>query len=111
MSSCGLVTYGVVKELTKILKPLVGKSHHINSTQDFIEQVKNVTLLPGEYFSSYDITALFPSVPVDPVLDIIKDILEKAPPSRKEQYVSKGHSSFTRILPQKHLLFLPRPVL
>ena len=42
VSSCGSVTYGVAKELAKILKPLVGKSpHHINSTQDFVEQVKH----------------------------------------------------------------------
>ena len=27
VSSCGSVTYGVAKELAKILKPLVGKSH------------------------------------------------------------------------------------
>ena len=33
VSSCGSVTYGVTKELAKILKPLVGKSpHHITST-------------------------------------------------------------------------------
>ena len=33
VSSCGSVPYGVAKELTKILKPLVGKSpHHINNT-------------------------------------------------------------------------------
>ena len=39
VSSCGSVTYGVAKELAKILKPLVGQSpHHINSTQDFVEQ-------------------------------------------------------------------------
>ena len=32
VSSCGSVTYSVAKELTKILKPLVGKSlHHINT--------------------------------------------------------------------------------
>ena len=46
VSSCGSVTYGVAKELAKILKPLVGKSpHHINSTQDFVEQVKHITLV------------------------------------------------------------------
>ena len=45
VSSCGSVTYGVAKELAKILKPLVGKSpHHINSTQDFVEQAKHITL-------------------------------------------------------------------
>ena len=48
VSSCGSVTYGVAKELTKILKPLVGKSlHHINSTHDFVEQVKHITLAPS----------------------------------------------------------------
>ena len=41
--SCGPVTCGVAKELAKILKPLVGKSpHHINSTPDFVEQVKHI---------------------------------------------------------------------
>ena len=40
VSSCGSVTYGVAKVLAKVLKPLVGKSpQHINSTQDFVEQV------------------------------------------------------------------------
>ena len=64
---------GVAKELAKILKPLVGKSpHHINSTQDFVEQAKHIALTPGECLSSYDV-----SVPVDPALNIIKDLLEK----------------------------------
>ena len=53
VSSCGSVTYGVAKELAKILKPLVGKSpHHIYSTQDFVEQVKHITLGSGECLSS-----------------------------------------------------------
>ena len=78
VSGCGSVTYGAAKELAKILKPLVGKSpHHINSTQVFVEQVKHITLAPGECLSSYDVSALFTSVPVDPALNIIKDLLEK----------------------------------
>ena len=78
VSSCGSVTYGVAKELAKILKPLVGKSpHHINSTQDFVEQAKQFKLEPGECLSSYDVSALFTSVPIDPALKVIKDLLEK----------------------------------
>ena len=78
VSRCGSVTYGVDKELAKIPKPLVGKSpHHINSTQDFAEQVNHIILGPGECLSSYDVSALFTSVPVDPALNIIKDLLEK----------------------------------
>ena len=78
VSSCGSVTYGVAKELAKISKPLVGKSpHHINSTQDFVEQVKHITLAPGKCLSSYYVSALFTSVPVDLAFNIIKDLLAK----------------------------------
>ena len=51
--------------------------HQINSTQDFVEQAKHITLAPGECLSSYDVSALFASVPLDPALNIIKDLLEK----------------------------------
>ena len=75
----------MAKELAKILKLLVGKSpHHINSTQDFVEQVTQIKLEPGECLSSYDVSALFTSVPIDPALNIIKDLLDKDTPSRKE---------------------------
>ena len=78
VSSCGSVTYGVAKKLAKILKPLVGKPpHHINSTQVFVEQVKHITLGPGECLCSYDVSALLTSVPIDHALNIIKDLLEK----------------------------------
>ena len=78
VSSCGSVTYGVAKEPAKILKPLVGMSPQpIHSTQDIVEQVKHITLAPGECLSSYDVSSLFTLVPVDQALNIIKDLLEK----------------------------------
>ena len=68
----------MAKELAKIIKPLVGKSpHHITSTQDFVEQARQIKLEPGECLSSYDVSALFTSVPIDPALNIIKDLLDK----------------------------------
>ena len=80
LSSCGSVTYGVAKELSQILKPLVDKSpHHISSTHDFFEQAKHINLAPEECLSSYDVSTLFTSVPVDPALKFIKDLLEKKP--------------------------------
>ena len=42
-----------------------------------MEQVRHITLAPGECLSSYDVCALLTSVPVDPALNIIKDLLEK----------------------------------
>ena len=78
MTSSGSVTYVVARVLAKVLKPLVGKSsHHIQSTRDFVNRVREVTLLPGECFCFYDVTALFTSVPIDPALNIIKDLLKE----------------------------------
>ena len=39
--------------------------------------VIGLTLQPGECLTSYDVTSLFTSVPIDPALNIIKDLLEK----------------------------------
>ena len=76
--SRGFVTYGITKVIAKILKPLVGKlPHHTKCTRDFVSKVREVTLLPGECLSSYDVTALFTSVPTDPAFNIIKDLLEQ----------------------------------
>ena len=90
MSSCGSVTYWVAKELAKILKPLVGKSpHHINSTQDFVEQAKHFKLEAGECLSSYDVSALFTSVPIDPALQYHQGSIGKGQhPQGKDSYGS-----------------------
>ena len=78
VSSRGSVTYGVAKVISKVLKPLVGKSpHHIQSTGDFVSKAKRLTLQTGECLSSYDVTSLVTSVPIDPALNIIRDLLEK----------------------------------
>ena len=48
-------------------------------TCEKVEQVKQLTLSPGECLSSYNVSALFTSVPMDPALWVIKDLLEKDP--------------------------------
>ena len=76
ISSTGTVTYNTAKELAKILKPLVGiSSHHVHNTRDFIDHIKDIRLRQGECIMSYDVTALFTSVPIQPVLNIIKQRL------------------------------------
>ena len=77
VSSCVSVIYGVAMELSKILKTLSWK---VSSPH---EQVKGVTLLAGECLSSYDVSTLFTSVPVDPAISIIKDLLVKDPTLKK----------------------------
>ena len=66
------------KKEYKILRPLVGKSpHQIQSTKGFVNIVSKVTLLHRECLSSYDVTALLTSVPIDPALNILKELLEQ----------------------------------
>ena len=77
VSSRGSISYEVAKELARILKPLVGSSpHHINNTGDFIEHIKDVTLQANEAITSYDVSALFTSVPIEAAINIIQRRLE-----------------------------------
>ena len=50
-------------------------SHHVHNTRDFIDHIKDVRLRQGECIISYDVTALFTSVPIQPVLNIIQQRL------------------------------------
>ena len=43
VSSTGAITYATSKELSRILKPLVGRSqYHVQNTQDFIQQIEGI---------------------------------------------------------------------
>ena len=78
VSSRGSITYGVAKELSHIIKPLVGQSpHHLKSTQHFIQQLQGKKLEPGETIISFDVKALFTSVPVQPSIQIVKQRLQQ----------------------------------
>ena len=50
--------------------------HHIKNTGNFIEHIKGVTLQANETITSYDVSALFTSVPIDSAIQIIQRRLE-----------------------------------
>ena len=78
VSSIGSVSYGVAKELSKIIKPLMGCSiHHVQNSTLFAEEIKKTKIQQGECITSYDVTALFTSIPVPSTLDIIRSKLEQ----------------------------------
>ena len=67
-----------IQELARILKPWVGKSpHHVKNIQDFIQQIKGIHLNLSQCMMSYDVKALFTSVPTTPAAIIIKKLLEQ----------------------------------
>ena len=77
ISSIDSVTYETAKELARILKPLVGRSpHHVQNTKDFIHSTEGIKLKPDQCIMSYDVKALFTSVPIQPAINIIKKHLE-----------------------------------
>ena len=66
------------KELSRILKPLVGRSpHHVQNNQEFLKQLGTIKLKPDDIIMSYDVKALFTSVPIKPALKIIQKLLEE----------------------------------
>ena len=78
VSSIGSVTYGVAKELSRILKPLVGNSsHHVNNSKEFAEEIRNIKLERGECITSFDVTTLYTSMPVAEAIEVIKRRLEQ----------------------------------
>ena len=78
VSSIGPVTYSTSKEISRILKPLIGKSpYHIQNSQDFIQQIQGIQLQLNQCMVSFDVKALFTSVPIQPAITIIKKLLEE----------------------------------
>ena len=64
VSSIGAVTYEIAKYLATVLGPLVGQSeHHILNSKDFADKIAGLVLDEDETITSFDVTALFTSIP------------------------------------------------
>ena len=92
VSSRGSINYEVAKEHSRILRPLVGKSpHHINNTGDFVQQVRGIKLQATECITSYDVSALFTSVPIESAITIIRNKLELDPELHNRTTIKVEH--------------------
>ena len=68
----------ITKELSRIIKPQVGRlPHHVQNTQDFIKSIEGIQLQEDECIMSYDVNALFTAIPIEPAVNIIKKHLEE----------------------------------
>ena len=64
VSSIRTITYACAEHLADILTPLVGKTeHHIANSHAFVDCIKSKCIKDDEKLCSYDVTALFTSVP------------------------------------------------
>ena len=78
VSSIGAITYETSKELARILKCLVGRyPYYIQNNKDFIHQIQGIHLQPDLFLMSYDVKALFTSVPIQPAININRKLLDE----------------------------------
>ena len=78
VSGNGSITEPCAKHLAKILNKVKGKNPHaIKNSKDFVDKIKELWVPPGRKMVSFDVLALFTSIPVDFALQTIQSKLEK----------------------------------
>ena len=72
VSACGTATYQLAKFLTKILQRYTGITpSFVKDSKSFSDHLKSVNISGEEELVSFDVSALFTSIPVPTVLDVI----------------------------------------
>ena len=73
VSGNGSVTESCAKHLAKVLNAVKGKNEHaIKNSDDFVNKVKDLEVPPGQKMVSFDVSALFTSIPIDFAIQAIK---------------------------------------
>jgi len=76
-SFIGSATSNRSREIARIIKHLVGKSvHHIRNAEDFLNEIRNLSINQDEIMASLDVVSLFTKVPVELALDVVLHRLE-----------------------------------
>ena len=61
------------------------------NNKDFLENIKDIKLQPDECMMSFDVSALFTSIPIDPAIDIIRKQLEEDQDLKKRTSMTVDH--------------------
>ena len=76
VSACGISTYNLAKYLTKILKVYIGhSSSFVKDSKDLTDKLQSIKLQDNEELVSFDVSALFTSIPVNEALDVINQLI------------------------------------
>ena len=109
VDSWGSITYNAARVSADVLSPLVGKTeHHIQNTGDFVNKVKDLEVPSGQKLVSYDVSALFTSIPVPDAIAAIEHILNSNPLLHKRTPSPANASLNCCFLPECHVLLVQR---
>ena len=76
VDSTGSVAKEIDKYLSKIFQKYVGKTpYYVKNSAHFASLVKDLRVEEDEILVSYDVTALYPSVPQDEAIDVIHQLM------------------------------------
>ena len=71
ISNIGTATYKVSKYLATLLKPVAKSKLTIDSSKDFVENIRSKRIKDEYEMVSFDVVSLFTSVPLDFTIEII----------------------------------------
>ena len=75
VSACGTATYQLAKVLTKILQKYTGITYSfVKDSKGFSQYLRSVHIEQGEKLVSFNISALFTSIPIPTALDVINHL-------------------------------------
>ena len=74
--ACGTSTYNLAKYVIGILKVYVGHtSSFVKDSKDLTDKLQSIELWDNEELVSFDVSALFTSIPVNLPLDVINELI------------------------------------
>ena len=78
VSTIGTPPYGISKYLADIIQPTLNKNQHkVKYSKSFVPQAQIWKIEPDEIQVLYDVTNIYPSIPVDKAIDVIQQQLSE----------------------------------